>query len=86
MTRLERDAPPNEAPQLTAPAFGDCWLAWELAPSLLSARDRGQRGSHQEPWYPYSTRSFRKGASSCVLANRRTRGARAAGNIPTFKD
>ena len=45
MTRLERDAPPNEAPQLTAPAFGDCWLAWELAPSLLSARDRGQRGS-----------------------------------------
>ena len=32
MTRL---VPRSQAPTLTAPAFGECWLVWELAPSLV---------------------------------------------------
>ena len=45
MTRLEpRRAPPNDAPKLTAPAFGNCWLVWEIALSLVACSRRGRRG------------------------------------------
>ena len=44
MTRLEpRRAPPNDAPKLTAPAFGNCWLVWEIALSLVACSRRGRR-------------------------------------------
>ena len=79
MTRLvPRRAPPNDAPKLTAPAFGNCWLVWEIALSLVACSRRGRRG------FPSGTivRVFDAVFSKCRVLVRSWKARRGEAPVP----